>query len=266
MKSISRRSWIMMFCATSLLLIAIGVTIAVQARKKIVESAFTFDVIKENKVGVSYDNDINNVITYDPDANAGYDFGNFRRAKKNITMQEVYERADIIVKAEATNDRAFEYRSILNKMIVTEIYKGDQSLISSEIYVYEYMYPDFQLMLQTYSGGDGYNIMNTGDEYYLFLSRRPMPDGYIFTEKDKKTYLLTNVHMGKYKVVVCKDMKVLTPSEVIIEDTREFLSASPDYQNVKDWDILPMKSEQLVFYLSHRKEALELLKIVDNQQ
>ena len=257
MKKVSLPIWRVLFCIAFLLIIAFGLRTALQIRKKIDATAFTFENVKAMKVNINYSYDEADTIAYDPAAPEGYSTANFNLAKGNVTMQDVYERSDLIVRAKATDDRSFAYSSILTKAMITEVYKGDQSLKSQGIYVYEYMFPDLMLMLSHNNGGDGYNIMNTGAEYYLFLNLRPMPDGYIYSEKDRKTFLLTNVHLGKYKVSVSEDMKVLVPPK----ETKDF--TLPDYEQISDWDILPVRSEQIDFYLRHRKEALELLDIAD---
>jgi hypothetical protein len=255
MIKISAKVQFISFIALLPMIISIGVVIAVQTRTKINNSVFTFEDVKTMKVHINYDVSFFN-IDYDPTIPTRTAAGNFSTAKGNITMPDVYNRADLIVKAKATDDRSFAYESILTKVEVLEVYKGSLSL--NEIYVYECAQVDLMMML--YPNYGCYNIMNTGDEYYLFLNCRIMPDGYKYTEKDRATVLLTNVHLGKYNVKVSKNINLFEEPENIIS-WEDFVAASPSYQQVADWDILPVELEQIDFYMNNRKEALIILKI-----
>lgn len=254
MKRLSRRGWLSLFAAALALILGAGVAIAFQARSALARSAFTFDDLQKSKVYINDDGEA--AIYYDPQAPAGYTAANFSLAKGNVTVAEVYDRAEVIARVRATGDRSFAYNATLTKGVVTAVYKGDPSLVSQEIYVYEAMAPNYFLMWQPLDGAAGYHLMNTGDEYYLFLNRRPMPEGYRYTPKDLKTYLLTNVHLGKYKADVCAELKVLTPPQAA---EAEWMDALPAYQQVKAWDILPVHQDQIAAYLSNRREALRLL-------
>ena len=255
MKRLSKRTRNLVFSVVLLLIIAVGVVVAVQTRKRIEESAFSYEDLFTMKVRYDEFTLISEYEqpSFDPTAPRYITAGNFNLLKEKITLDDVYDYADLIVKVKATNDRAFSFQSILTKVVVLEVYKGDQSLKSDEIYVFEWA--EIGLLNEVLSR-EGYNIMNAEDAYYLFLSRRPMPDGYLYTEKDEKTYLLANVYLGKYNETVCPDIELLPSLESLIE-----WDDFPKYQEVRGWDILPTSMEHMDFYLSNREKALELLGV-----
>ncbi len=256
MKRISIRTKFALFIVTLTLILASGVGIALQTRKTIQDTAFTFDDVKKMKVRY-FDNDLpsEEMHPYDPAEPMDTDAGNFYLNNNGISVNDVYDRSDLIVKVQATDDRSFLFSCILTKVTVLDVFKGNQSLKSSDIYVYEWAQIDATNFLLP---NGTYNIMNTGDAYYLFLNRMPMPQGYNYSPKEMKTYLLANVYMGKYNVEVCDDMKVLPQVSEINE--------LPDYSAVKEWDILPVRDTQLETYLDNREAALLLLGIEDDSK
>ena len=261
MKKLSRAKLSLIFIVVLLLLIAFGAVLALQTRNQLAESAFTFSDVNNMKIDYWQSVFVSELepTPYDANEPRYTDAGNFNLIRTGITASDVYDYADLVVKVKATDDRSFSFRSILTKVIITEVYKGDRSVKSDEIYVYEWA--EISLLRSYSPHGPSYNIMNTGDEYYLFLSRRPMPDGYIYTKKDQSEYLLANVYMGKFNVETSKEMQVLPDPESLID-----WDQVPDYQEVKSWDILPITHDQIEDYLSNREDALALLHIEDGER
>lgn len=258
MMRLSTRVKLITFFAVLLATIAIGVLIAININRAIKSTVFTFDSVINMKVNYDYWYPMESAqdmptINYDNSAPIYTTAGNFQINKHNISVLDVYNHAELIIKAKATNDRSFGYDSIKTKVIIQEVYKGNTD--QEEIYVYEWSSVNIMNMLQN---NDVYNIMNTDDEYYLFLIRRPMPEGYKLTAKNETEYVLANVYMGKYKVEVYDNMRLLPPRESLSS-----LDELPTYQEIKEWDILPVKSEQIGYYMNNRKEALFLLGITN---
>ena len=132
MTGISRRVQLILFVVLLSLILLAGVAVAVQTRMRISRSAFTFADVETMKVNVRWDASEYDAA-YDPSEPAYTAAGNFSVAKGGITMSDVYERADLIVKVKATDDRSFAYQSILTKVGIIEVYKGSPD--RSEIYI-----------------------------------------------------------------------------------------------------------------------------------
>jgi hypothetical protein len=189
----------------------------------------------------------------------GYYFADYKQEGNSykmpaVSVNETLKNSDLVVKVTVTNNRKYKFDSILTMAKVDQVYKGNHELINQYIYIYEWSTIRLFNNNLVYQSKDGYNIMNAGDQYYLFLKFNKMPDKYKYSDDDLRTYLLTNIYNSKYKVIVCEDMKVLPQEEI---------KNKKNYGDIKAWDVLPIGQEQIEQYLSNRKIVLSLLKIND---
>ena len=175
-------------------------------------------------------------------------------ASQELSMQELYDSSDLVVKVTALDEREAKYESILTAVTVDEVYKGDSALKDKKIYVYEFAYIflfDNEYLIDTYGGT--YNIMNPGNQYYLLLNFNKMPDGYQYSKKDKNTYLISNIYFGKFSC----DENHISSVQVIPEESMNQLR----YADIKNWDILPKDSSEISEYTKKRKDLLNITNI-----
>lgn len=186
----------------------------------------------------------------------GYYFNDFKKGgnpfkKQGVSQYEIYKNSDLVIKVTATKNRQFKFNSLLTMVKVDQVYKGDYKLVGQNIYVYEWATIRMFNNYLVYQSKDGYNAMNIGDQYYLFLKFNKMPDKYKYSNDELRTYLLTNIYNSKFNVVVCENMKLLPKNDILNKKK---------YGDIKAWDILPTKQEQIQQYLSNRKIVLSLLQ------
>ena len=165
-------------------------------------------------------------------------------------MKDLVETADLIVKVTATNEREIKYQCILTKAKVNFVYKGDFTLKDKYIYVYEYANVGFIAGKVSYISTHTYNIMNEDEQYYLILKFNKMPKGYEYSEKDIRTYLLSNVYYSKFAVDDSQKMQCFPANS-----QKEIM-----YKDIKEWNILTNAADQLNDYYEKRGELLLTLK------
>ena len=173
--------------------------------------------------------------------------------------ERLFGDSDLVVKVTATNDRKLKFDSFLTRVTVERVYKGDKSLLKRDIYVYEwataFMYNhmnkrDGEFI---YESRDTYNVMCENEEYYLFLSRCKMPEGYRYDETEQRTFLLTNVHYGKYNVETCRELHVLPKVNF-------YWDSELTYKDIKYFDIMTTKQAALDDYMARREKAVKMLE------
>lgn len=169
---------------------------------------------------------------------------------EGISMQQLYDEADIVVEVTATNDRKAEYQAVLTKVTVNKVYKGEKTLEDNDIYVYEYVSIDKIDDRITMQIMEVNNLMKEGNHYYLLLDFLEMPEGYRYDEISSRTYLYVNVPFGKWS----KEEPVLS---MMPEDGSEILD---QYKNIKDIDAFLRNQEYKETYERKREEFLALIR------
>lgn len=90
-------------------------------------------------------------------------------------IEDLTNLADSIVLVSTTSDRTNYNQSILTKVKVLDVLKGNMARKTEYLYVYE---PNNFKYNTTYYSLYGYNIMQIDKNYLLFLERLKVPDDY----------------------------------------------------------------------------------------
>ena len=169
-------------------------------------------------------------------------------SKKKIAMTDIYNAADLVVKVRATAERKAEYQSLLTKVNVLEVYKGDHALLNQDIYIYEYAGIFMVDGAFTISLTENCNLMQAGHDYYLLLNFLKRPSGYRYDAVSSRTYLLNNVSYGKFS-----DRKYSSD-----HSAPEYEQGMP-YGKIKDLDVLYVEQSQIDHYYDMRKDFFDLI-------
>ncbi len=215
-----------------------------------------YDYKITDNMGVSYDgehtDDFGEYIPHVLDETTGERVPNEHLIlPETFDVEKLFADSDLVVSVTATDKKELKYQSLLAEATVDKVYKGDKTLVNQSVYVYERacLY-GMRPSLYFYWSRDGYNVMLGGESYILFLSFNDMPEGYKYSEKDKKTYLLTNVYNSKYSVNTYADIEKLPK----ISDYNQKL-----YKDLKYYDIFAISNEQLEAYKENREIVLNKL-------
>ena len=163
-------------------------------------------------------------------------------------MEELYDASDLVVKVRVLGERKAEYEAILTKTKVLEVYKGEESLLNQDIYVYEYASIDiidekFSILLSR-----ACNLMQENNEYYLLLDFLQKPEGYDYDEISGKTYLLNNICYGKFST-----------KEYATEDLNMELYDGIVYGEIRNLDVLYDDQDKTDSYYCKRLDFLTLI-------
>ncbi|WP_223066068.1 hypothetical protein [Paenibacillus caui] len=165
------------------------------------------------------------------------------------TAGELEKQSALIVKAKVTEDRKNYSHAVRSGVQVLEVYKGNGSLKGSKIYIFE---PSNFLDTNYFSFG-GYQLMQTGKEYILFINPLKKPKHYSYKNDEAISYMPVSSHYGKFPLQEAPGsgkLRVLTQEE---------LDQGVPYSQIKDWDILTMKEGILKTYMKIKQDVLSTL-------
>lgn len=144
------------------------------------------------------------------------------RAKPAPSAQSLAASSTLVARASCVGNRTLLQDDVLIEMTILEVYEGDGALAGTTVWVYEPVEIRLAPTNMTVSGGNiavrqGYLLMQEGAEYILFLTPYEQPEGYVYSEREKATYLLTGRQYGKYP------LEFEMPREVKTEYSEDFL-------------------------------------------
>lgn len=165
---------------------------------------------------------------------------------KNInSYQELKEQSDICAKIYVTNERKLYANTVYTKAIVEKVYTSDCELDENdEIYIYEPV--SFQENFEIYDAMNGYQLMRTDNEYYIFLNKLPTVKEYKKKKMEEKTYIPSTV---KYSVYSVNDEH----SQVLDRGRIEGDGEAYRYKDIKNYDILTTVEDELEKYNDIKK-------------
>ena len=127
------------------------------------------------------------------------------------TLDELEKSSDLIVKVKPDDGKLF-YNSIERQVKIIDIYRDKDSLKK------------------------GYVLMNSNQEYILFLKRLDKADGYKYKDNEKITYVPVSTRLSKY----CRQERPLLVNESKIEDGnlyyKDFKSSSAIFIKTDEWN------------------------------
>ncbi|OAB36709.1 hypothetical protein PMSD_10310 [Paenibacillus macquariensis subsp. defensor] len=152
------------------------------------------------------------------------------------SIEELVNQSKFILKVKATKKRTNFSRSIHTAVQVLELYKGDGITTGSEIYIYEPSY----FFGSNYLSFGGYQIMEEGEEYIVFLDHLQVPDNYKYKGNEAISFLPISTYFGKFPTnQVDTNDQILTKNET---------DNGVNYTKINNWDIITTNKEISAFY------------------
>lgn len=169
---------------------------------------------------------------------------NFLEQEDYKSNDEIYDKADLIVKGKLTGKRKVLDGLVLSEISVENLYKGQCDKL---IYVYEDV---------TIVGKDsGYIVVKNGHlpmienkEYLLFLDKNNFTEEFKFIEGQNSSYKIVDNLLGKFPVEIDENSFVI--NELSSEDINYYSEVAGKEQVFKDENMLN-------FYMERRNEALK---------
>jgi hypothetical protein len=163
-------------------------------------------------------------------------------------ISELEKKSDVIVRVKADVDRLNYMRAILTGTDVLDVYKGNDVKKGEHIYIFE----PSNFFGSTYFVTGGYNIMNPGQEYILFLKHLKIPEGYRYKGKEAVSFITISTYYGKYPAT-----KVGTVSQIneSIADKKTIT-----YNEVKYYDLITANKDIIAKYYILKDEVLLQMK------
>lgn len=139
------------------------------------------------------------------------------RAKPAPSAQSLAASSTLVARASCVGNRTLLQDDVLTEMTILEVYEGDGALAGTTVWVYEPVMVNLFPQNRFVAVDDGYLLMQEGAEYIACLTPYEQPEGYVYSEREKATYLLTGRQYGKYP------LEFEMPREVKTEYSEDFL-------------------------------------------
>lgn len=114
------------------------------------------------------------------------------------SLDELEKSSDLIVKVKPDDGKLF-YNSIERPVKIIDIYSDKDSLKKGDtIYIQEPFSISYLKGMESMSSEKGYVLMNSNQEYIIFLKHLDKVDGYKYKGNEKITYVPVSTRLSKY--------------------------------------------------------------------
>jgi len=152
--------------------------------------------------------------------------------------EDLEKISDVIVKISVTNERKlFPHTTTKTKVIVEEVWKGEVQT-GQPIFIYEPAHFSY-IVSKSFESIGGYQLMEEGKEYYLFLQNLNAPEGYSLSKKEKNSYLPSTASFSKFPV---------QEGEVKLADKQRLNRDQYHYGEIQNLEIITSKETVLSKY------------------
>lgn len=157
------------------------------------------------------------------------------------SLDELEKNSDLIVKVQSLDDSILFYNSIETPVKIIDIYSSNDNLKKGDvIYIQEPVSISYLENMENITSIRGYVLMNTDQEYILFLKHLDKVDGYKYKNNEEITYIPVSTRFGKY----CKEEK---PKFI---DQSQIDSGEIYYRDFKNSSAVFIDNEELIKYNS----------------
>lgn len=162
--------------------------------------------------------------------------------------EELENASDVIARVSVTDERDLFLLDVIKTQVeVKEVYKGDLKT-DQIIWIYEPAGFSYNIS-KTYNTLNGYQLMKSRKEYYVFLQPLITADGYRKSAKEKNTFLPSTTN---YSIIPVEkgEHTVLEQSKV---DEKEY-----KYKQIQEQEILTTNKETMEVYLKIKSDFMRI--------
>lgn len=119
--------------------------------------------------------------------------------------------SSFIIRAEITDARVMNLTSTETTVTVKEVIKDDEGVLTPGMEIY-YIEP-CSFLAGIYFMSSGYNYVQAGEEYILFLNRLVCPEGYDYTDREALSFMPSSQLFSRYCLTKTETAEVLSYSD-----------------------------------------------------
>lgn len=164
------------------------------------------------------------------------------------TLEELEAASDLIVTVGEVRERELVKQATKTTLVIDKVLKGDANS-GDEIILYEPAY--FIKWMDDHQNGyfdsSGYQLIQDGNQYILFLNHLQAPLGYKWSEEEKRSFLPTSQLYAKY--LLNTDTELNTQ---LIDESQSLKT----WGQIQDFEILTQDRQILNHYIQLKNQIL----------
>lgn len=169
---------------------------------------------------------------------------------KTKNLKKIKKQSDEFLRVKVLKERKL-YRDVTRtKVKIEKVYKSFDHRKANETIWIDEPAAFMKSYGEIYDSVEGYQLMNDGEEYDVFLNSEKVVRGYKKSENEKRSYLPSTTKYSIYPVKNRKQKEILSQKKL---DNGEY-----SYGKIKNYYILTTRLEELKQYMENKKELKQV--------
>ena len=171
---------------------------------------------------------------------------------KTKNLKKIKKQSDEFLRVKVLKERKL-YRDVTRtKIKIKIVYKSFDHRKEKETIWIDEPAAFMKSYGEIYDSVEGYQLMNDGEEYDVFLNSEKVIRGYKKSENEKRSYLPSTTKYSIYPVKNRKQKEILSQKKL---DNGEY-----SYGKIKNYYILTTRLEELKQYMENKKELKQVYR------
>ena len=171
---------------------------------------------------------------------------------KTKNLKKIKKQSDEFLRVKVLKERKL-YRDVTRtKVKIEKAYKSFDHRKEKETIWIDEPAAFMKSYGEIYDSVEGYQLMNDGEEYDVFLNSEKVIRGYKKSENEKRSYLPSTTKYSIYPVKNRKQKEILSQKKL---DNGEY-----SYGKIKNYYILTTRLEELKQYMENKKELKQVYR------
>lgn len=171
---------------------------------------------------------------------------------KTKNLKKIKKQSDEFLRVKVLKERKL-YRDVTRtKVKIKKVYKSFDHRKEKETIWIDEPAAFMKSYGEIYDSVEGYQLMNDGEEYDVFLNSEKVIRGYKKSENEKRSYLPSTTKYSIYPVKNRKQKEILSQKKL---DNGEY-----SYGKIKNYYILTTRLEELKQYMENKKELKQVYR------